>query len=395
MSKSDDAPAILTFDEQLTNSSDHIALEQVEICGVASKYVEAGEMLPVWTKNVLTSDDQQFHEIMEQLNLSIIKMTEDAGSKASIRNASTVLLVIKPDQTAKLWIDTLNVTLRARLKSPVRAGEQIYDKQVADVLSLQFLDVDLAPEDGVVFMFREGWRFALFFDFNPEKKLNVPEFYATLGALYRHLKYRETYDAVTNSDTLKQLFLQGWFPFVELSTSEFMSLVYPLEAGKTLGNAETTLIESFDRERIERMFSRWQTKAHFADKEAILRSAIESYLRKDPIATLKTLMTEIEGVLASAHQKIHGSSPQKTDKLLKFASQQGTQMAKGSGTLYFPEEFGRFLKDSSFQNYRADSVEARASSRHAVGHGGAAPDTYTMAHALQAILILDQIAFYT
>jgi len=36
-----------------------------------------------------------------------------------------------------------------------------------------------------------------------------------------------------------------------------------------------------------------------------------------------------------------------------------------------------------------------AGSRHAVGHGAAAQESYTMPRALLAILTLDQLAFYT
>jgi hypothetical protein len=36
-----------------------------------------------------------------------------------------------------------------------------------------------------------------------------------------------------------------------------------------------------------------------------------------------------------------------------------------------------------------------ASSRHAVGHGAATQESYTMTRALQVILTLDQRAFYT
>jgi hypothetical protein len=37
----------------------------------------------------------------------------------------------------------------------------------------------------------------------------------------------------------------------------------------------------------------------------------------------------------------------------------------------------------------------QAGSRHAVGHGAAAADSYTDARALQALLTIDQLAFYT
>jgi hypothetical protein len=61
----------------------------------------------------------------------------------------------------------------------------------------------------------------------------------------------------------------------------------------------------------------------------------------------------------------------------------------------FPAAFGRYLETHTFANFDPASKKGSAGSRHAVGHGAAAQDSYTMTRALQAILTLDQLAFYT
>jgi hypothetical protein len=64
-------------------------------------------------------------------------------------------------------------------------------------------------------------------------------------------------------------------------------------------------------------------------------------------------------------------------------------------TLLFPAAFADYLKSYTFANFDSVASPGSAGSRHAVGHGTAAAETYTMTRALQALLTLDQLAFYT
>jgi hypothetical protein len=61
----------------------------------------------------------------------------------------------------------------------------------------------------------------------------------------------------------------------------------------------------------------------------------------------------------------------------------------------FPTAFAHYLRAHTFANFDPEGSPGSAGSRHAVGHGAAASDTYTMVRALQALLTLDQLAFYT
>jgi hypothetical protein len=61
----------------------------------------------------------------------------------------------------------------------------------------------------------------------------------------------------------------------------------------------------------------------------------------------------------------------------------------------FPAAFAEYLKSYTFANFDPAANTGIAGSRHAVGHGAAAAETYTMVRALQALLKLDQLAFCT
>jgi hypothetical protein len=105
-------------------------------------------------------------------------------------------------------------------------------------------------------------------------------------------------------------------------------------------------------------------------------------------------LTEIEGILGNAYRKVHGRGA-KITTLLEFAVASAEAKAGQPNTLLFPAAFADYLKSYTFANFDPAASPGSAGSRHAVGHGAAAAETYTMTRALQALLTLDQLAFYT
>ncbi|KAE8759716.1 hypothetical protein FSO04_12030 [Paraburkholderia madseniana] len=143
------------------------------------------------------------------------------------------------------------------------------------------------------------------------------------------------------------------------------------------------------------LVERWVAKPHFAAKAVLLREAVESFTAQKPASAIKIILTEIEGVLNDAYKAAHGGQGAKIKDLLAFAQSSAEQRAGGPDTLFFPAAFGRYLAGHTFANFDPVAQTGTAGSRHAVGHGAAAQDSYTMTRALQAILTLDQLAFYT
>jgi hypothetical protein len=46
-----------------------------------------------------------FHRMVENLDLTLTHFGQQAGAVVNLGCANTVLLVIRPDETAELWID--------------------------------------------------------------------------------------------------------------------------------------------------------------------------------------------------------------------------------------------------------------------------------------------------
>ncbi len=378
------------------NIGEPIRFANVEpLAGFTAESAKPGQHVKVWTKLALTSDEPLFHRLVENVAAVINHMAQRAGTHVNLRRADTVLLVLKPDATAELWIDTAAVSIRCAVKRAIAAGTVVFEHDIADVTGMSFPCVAFGAADKVLCLFREDWRFGFAFDMNPEGKFDLEEFITTLGTIYRELRYKHLYDALNEPVVLDRLLSSGWFPFAEIITSEFKDLLRHCESGFDVTEIEDQIIAKFDGARMQRILERWVGKPHFAAKEDLLKAAITAFGNKEPVAVIKILLTEIEGVLNDAYRVAHGGQGAKLKDLLTFAEASAERKAGGSNTLLFPKVFGRYLREHTFANFDPIAQTGIASSRHAVGHGAASQKSYTMPRALQAILTLDQLAFYT
>jgi len=378
----------------IDNSGQPIKLSELQLNGVSAEAARNGETVKIWTRLCLTSDDRLFHRIADGLNGHIEHVVRRAGQAVNLKHAHTVLLVIHPDNTGDLWVDTAAVTIRIMPKRDLVAGGIVFESDIADVTEMAFPLVAIEKEDRAVCIFREGWRFGLFFDFNPAGDFSVADMQRDLGTMHRRLRYRDLYDALADTTIFSRLVEAGWFPFVEIMGSEFRVLADFCEAGFDLAEEEARLVTKFDSARLEHMSKRWMVKSHFAGKEPLLRSAVRAFLAGDAVPVIKIVLTEIEGILAEAYRAIHGKGA-RLPVLLDFAITSAEQKAGQADTLLFPAAFAHYLKSHTFANFDPATNTGKASSRHAVGHGAANAESYTPVRALQALLTLDQLAFYT
>lgn len=375
---------------QIANSGDPILVPRLEMDGVSGNSALPGESVEIITRLGITSDSPLFYPIAQGL----AEVLDPAIGK-SLHRSEHVLVVIKQDRSAQVWFDTAAVTHDVIMKRAATCGMAVFQRDIVDMRGMRFPCVDIETSDQVIVLFREQWRYALYFDFNPGRALDVDDLGRTLGTLYRSLAFRNHYDLMRDVDSRRKLIISGWFPFAEIAQSEFMSLAQTVRLGGNLAAAENIVIESFTRERLDRILERWDAKPSFAKKKVIFSSGIDAFLRRDPVASIKIMLTEIEGILNSEHEVREGKCLRKVEPLLNFAILSAEAKAGGPNTLLFPQEFKEYLLANTFASFNPqDADEAVASSRHAVGHGAAKAESYTVARALQVILTLDQLLFY-
>lgn len=375
------------------NIGDPILLTDVNLAGVSAQPARGGEQVQIWVRLALTSDDRIFHQIASNLANVIENHARQAGKHIRINRAETVLLVIKADNSAELWVDSAAVVHKCVIKRSMPAGSVVFENDIADVTAMYFPCVDIRPTDKVLCLFRQDWRFALYFDFNHDGCLDIDLFATTLGSLYRNLRYRHLYDAIADEAVFEKLLQSGWFPFVEIITNDFKELINCIEAGFELTGTEAALCTKFDEKRLGCMLDRWIQKPHFSEREPLLKAAVNAFLAHEPIAVIKILLTEIEGIINDAYKKTHGKGG-KIKELLEFAVNSAERRVGQPNTLFFTAAFTQYLTTHTFANFDPEKEDGTAGSRHAVGHGAAKSDSYTMCRALQAILTFDQIAFY-
>lgn len=343
----------------------------------------------------MTSDEPRFHRFVESFVDAVRSMAQRSGEYVSLRHANTVLLVMKAQNVAELWIDTGAVSLLVRTKRAIKAHTAVFESDIADITGMTFPCVEFADDDKVFCLFRLDWRFGFAFDVNPKGQFDRDGFSSTLGSLYRVMRYRHLYDAMQDSSTFSRLVGAGWFPFAELIATEFKELIHHCEVGLDIADVEERILRDFDASRLQFLRERWVAKAHFAARISLLDEAICAFLARRPVAVIKILLTEIEGILNDAYRAMHEGRGAPIKELLTFAEASGEQNAGAPDTLLFTRAFGRYLRQHTFESFDPTGKRGRASSRHAVGHGAASAESYTMVRALQAILVVDQLAFFT
>ncbi|WGT35013.1 hypothetical protein [Pseudomonas atacamensis] len=100
-------------------------------------------------------------------------------------------------------------------------------------------------------------------------------------------------------------------------------------------------------------------KPHFAVKEVLLREGVEAFAQGKPIAGIKVLVTEIEGILNVAY-RAHTGKAGNTKALLGFAIESAEKQTDGPGTLFLTTESNRYLLNYMFANYdRTTSQKAQ------------------------------------
>lgn len=385
------APAVGDFD----NIGDPIHLKDLNFAGISAEAARGGQKVQIWTRMALTSNQELFQRIIGNIALCVEHAARSVGEPTCLSRAQTVFLVMHPDNTGELWVDKAAMCTYNSLKrpNPIARGTILFDNDIADVTGLWFPYTNVGPKDRIICIIREGWRFALYFDFNPDGDLAIEEAKRALGTLFRRMHYADLYAALAHEPTFGGMVAAGWFPFLELGQAETRTLLSSIEAKLPLEEAERALISSFDEARLERMFQRWLERSHLKEREAILRPAINAFKSSEPVSVVKIVLSEIEGVMSDVYFREEGERPYRIKRLLNFMIEQAKEKAGDEDTLFFPVEFGNYLKEYTYSDFTVGDVGS-AGSRHAVSHGAVAGSEYTMTRALQALLTLDQMAFY-
>jgi hypothetical protein len=355
----------------------------------------AGDIAPknfgwILTRAFVCSDDPAFYMYCDQISKMFL-------TSYFIDNICNYLILTHRDLSADIYVN-FPFQVKMMTKREPKAGEPIYQNDIADIAELSFPEINIKESDSIIFCFKKGWKFGLFFDFNPADRkstLSIESLLHDLGSYYRYLTFQELYSIIENTPLFETMFNDGWFPFIQLLGGDFEELAKCYINKSNFSSGVDRFINRFDKKRIYSFVDRWWKNPLFGSKRKILETGIEAYLSATEagyINCIKNLYSEIDGIVRIRYVEDKGKDP-------NFAQLQEYVKEKAQGkfglrkSLGFSEEFYRYLKEIVFTNFDLITGQVKLS-RHSVSHGVADQTQYTRTKSIQAILTIDQMYFY-
>jgi hypothetical protein len=370
-----------------------IHLDKVEnVVGFAITNASEGEYARILTKAAITSDDPQFYSYIEQIAGSYLNK-----NNICVDSVCQFLIVIHQNLSANLYVNDFQVVVEIMIKKDIIKGDLGRECDIADIKSLKFPEIEIVEIDKIIYCFKVGWKFGLFFDLDRRQPLALDDLYLKIGALYRYLRFQYVYNLIETKSHYEEMLKDGWFPFVSLLGSEFRSLIELYKNKFDFNSKIDRFVDTFDKARLDRIINKWWNKEIFKEKQSILQAGIDSFLEKSDkgyINCIKNLYSEIDGIIRILYFRDSDKDKRiTTQKMLEYILKKGREKSGDDLSLLLPYKFFEYLKDIAFADFDLENDKVILS-RHSSSHGVAQPELYTKMKALQAILILDQIYFY-
>ncbi len=376
-----------------------------DIAGFATENAKAGDTLGVLTRAILTSDEPEFYQYSEKISNLFLNQ-----NRVLVNGVCQFLVVIHQDLSADLYVNDFPVLAEIKAKRDMEAGEIITHNDVADIRKVKFPKIEIKETDKVIYCFKVGWRFGLFFDLTPRlqplgatqpiptEKLNIDKMESSIGELYRYLSFYHVYKVLESKTQFDEMMKDGWFPFIEILAREYKNLSEAYQNKFDFENKAKTIVDTFGEERIKKITEKWWKNQIFSDKKSLIKAGVTAYLQDNQngyVNCIKNLWTEIEGILRKLYYSETGKGDGvKSSDLISHIIEKAKIKSGSDHSLLLPLPFLKYLEDVVFTSFNVETGKVDMS-RNASSHGVADAELYTKARALQLILVLDQIYFYS
>jgi hypothetical protein len=345
-----------------------------------------GSTVEVLSKAFFTSDDKEFYQYIKQITQLFLNR---AG--LFVNFVSNFLVIIHSNQNADIYVNDFKMILEARVKRSVTAGEKVSLDNVANMGVITFPDIVLSEKDNIIYCFKVGWKFGLYFNFlqiDWSNESNARNLFQELGRYYSYLIFEDVYKSLENEQGFAELIKDGWFPFVQLLGGDYEAIIEAYKSKFDFRNRIKKVLDKYTADFVKSLSVKWWNKPVFLNKKKILEAGLIAYYEGTEagyINSIKNIYTEIEGILQGAFSPVERKSIPELCDLLKAAGE--------GGVLYFSSQFKEYLSNFLYGNFDIETGKMDLS-RHTIGHGLAKPEDYGKIQALQGILILDQIFYY-
>jgi hypothetical protein len=362
------------------------------LAGIAAETIPSGAVGGIICKGFLNSDQGLFHKVIEQFTPIVL------GEEILPSNVCEFLAIIHKDSTADIYINHVPALINVMAKKELKAFSRVSSRDIIDITEIHFEGINIREDDCVIYCFKIGWKFGLFFDLTPadgKSVLRTEELYKDLGRFFRYLVFQNDYSIIANNTLFDQLLTDGWFPFIQLIGGDYEKLVIAYNDEEYRDLLIEELVAKFDNEMIMSFVNYWWMKPLFQKKKSILLAGIEAYLTSTEagyINCIKTLYSEIEGILQLNYFSEYRRKPTFKD-LMAYVQNKASNKFISPNSLGFPVLLYQYFHDIIFKDFDLETGNIELS-RHSSSHGIAPSQKYTRQKALQAILILDQMSFF-
>lgn len=358
--------------------------------GFAAERIEPGQVGNLWPERFVYSDQVEFYEYLD-------KLSDIYLPGVVIDIVSHFLAVHHEDESVDVYVNQVPAAVEILAKRDLKAGDPVALQDMADITGLTFPTVSIGERDNLVFCFKRGWKFGLYFNFRQSQdgqSLDIQNLARVLGYCYKFLSFQEEYAVLEQTELFDEMQQDGWFPFIQFLGGKFRQLATIYREKDQREERLDRLMAEFDQGVVEAFVGRWWKQPFFGEHKEVLEAGVGAFLRNTQegfISCIKILYSEIDGMMRRHFTKEQGREG-KFRALVDFTHATSLSKFTSIGALGFPDHFAVYLSDVFLKKFDA-VAENPEFSRHSALHGVARPDQYTKVRALQAILILDQLYF--
>lgn len=355
-------------------------IRRIDCCGIITSKVNLkNRAVKVSPRGMSISTDKLF-------NTTVKNFASLCGITTNFNN---LLVRISPDKQAQIYVDNFPFIANVLLNKKKQSGSIVFEDEIDDIASIKFADSfsDVSPQDNeqVIWVFRHGFNFGLYYDFRPNIK--AIDTMKGMKDIYSYVHFLEFYKNLSDKK-LTSLIKKGWFPFIALTTAQYSFIAKNLHYIPKLW-----LKQNFNREYIQSLTEKWMQKKVFQNKKAFIDEGMSSFLKGNYISSISILLPQIEGIIAEKYREENGKELASSSNQIITYIDNLAQISCENYNRLLPCNFKDYLKDFIFKNgMRPKDLEL--ATRHTHSHGRAVAEDYTIERNIQIILTLNQLFYY-
>ncbi|MGI8980612.1 MAG: hypothetical protein ACR2FY_15395 [Pirellulaceae bacterium] len=355
--------------------------------GYAISGARAGEQASIQCMEFTSTEDgQHFIQRLEGLPSEILgKLTPPIRPS----QVESLLAILDRDGKATVYVNEVGQKVRMRPSRSIKAGERVSKNDIVDLDRLE-LSVDVPAEAGVLYVFSEGWRKGLFYDFGPiagpDPKPRDYDLFSLLGQVYCQVLFQERF-SITESEW-EALFKAKWFPFAALPHGTIDELISYIRCGWD-PDEKLDEVALEVKGRLPELLKVWSKHPALAPHFEILERAVERFQQDDFLSCTSLLFPRIEGILRTHHASL-GTVEKPTQTNLSNSAV--SERLDRTACLLLPHWFAKYLQTVYFADFNpvAQSIDV---SRHSVSHGVATTSQFNKKSSLIGLLVVHQLYY--